>query len=79
MNEARTDLALQSFLHSYNTTLSSSGNQTLNLDVDVSIEGGYYVINCELPNTAAVRSYEVHAQRYRESYANSERRIASPQ
>jgi len=38
---------------------SFSGNRTLSLDVDVSLESGTYGITCYIPNTAAVRSYEV--------------------
>ena len=38
---------------------SNSGDQTIYLDVDSSVDRGYYGINCELANGAAIRSYEV--------------------
>ncbi len=38
---------------------SNPGDQTIFLDVDNSIERGYYGINCRLPQNGAIRSYEV--------------------
>lgn len=48
-----------SFIDSDSDTTSNGGNQTLYLDVDNSAEDGFYGINCNLPYTAAIRSYEV--------------------
>lgn len=38
---------------------SNSGNQTIYLDVDSSVDRGFYGINCTLEEGAAIRSYEV--------------------
>ena len=37
---------------------SNSGDQTIYLDVDTSVDRGFYGFNCELANGAAIRSYE---------------------
>ena len=42
----------------FNST-SNSGDQTIYLDVNSSVDRGVYGINCELANGAAIRSYEV--------------------
>lgn len=41
------------------SSTSSSGDQTIYLDVDNSVDRGFYGINCELANGAAISSYEV--------------------
>jgi len=38
---------------------SNSGDQTIYLDVNNSVDRGYYAFSCELANGAAIRSYEV--------------------
>lgn len=46
-------------LDSDNASTSNSGNQTIFLEVTSSESRGFYGINCELANGAAIRSYEV--------------------
>lgn len=60
-----TDCTLYSY-DQYNVLIDSDtgstgavGNQTIFLDVDASVDGGFYGITCELPNQGLVHSYEV--------------------
>ena len=46
-------------IDSDSSTTGSSGNQTLYLDVDLSVLGGFYGITCDIPSGAGVHSYEV--------------------
>lgn len=48
-----------SIIDSNSNSTSNTGDQTIYLDVDTSIEGGFYGITCTLPYLAVVRSYEV--------------------
>jgi len=41
------------------SSTSNSGDQTIYVSVDDSVERGFYAISCELANGAAIRSYEV--------------------
>lgn len=48
-----------SVIDSDSDSTSNSGDQSIYLDVDTSVAGGFYGIACTLPYLAVVRSYEV--------------------
>lgn len=47
------------YVDSYSNSTSLSGYQTIYLDVDASVAGGYYGIVCEMANGGSIQSYEV--------------------